>query len=28
LDDLPAGGENCTQRRKASLSTTTATFLG
>jgi hypothetical protein len=28
LDDLPAGGENCTQRRKASPRTTTATFLG
>jgi hypothetical protein len=28
LDDLPAGGENCTQRRKDSLRTTTATFLG
>ena len=28
LDDLPAGGENCRQRSKASLQTTTATFLG
>jgi hypothetical protein len=28
LDDLPAEGETCTERRKASLGTTTATFLG
>jgi len=28
LDDLPAGRENCTRRRKASLNTTTATLLG
>jgi hypothetical protein len=28
LDDLPAEGESCTQHRKASLRTTTATFLG
>jgi len=28
LDDLPAGRENCAQRRKANLRTTTATLLG
>jgi len=28
LDDLPAGRENCTRRRKASLTTTTATLPG
>jgi len=27
LDDLPAEGGNCSGRRKASLRTTTATFL-
>jgi len=28
LDDLPAEGENCTGRHKASSNATTATLLG